>query len=118
VIRVPADAMVNRIPIAVADRAGHERGVDWTGGSVIVDADGWPLAMASEGTDATQILLADVDLAASHDKRISARNDVHADRRPWLYQRFRNRPGAASRRVGGSPPAGRGSVGSRAGRRG
>ncbi|MEY9940421.1 putative amidohydrolase [Streptacidiphilus sp. MAP5-52] len=85
VVRVQADAMVNRLPIAVADRAGHERGVDWTGGSVIVDADGWPLVLASEGTDATQILIADVDLTASRDKRISARNDVHADRRPWLY---------------------------------
>ncbi|MBF9068744.1 carbon-nitrogen hydrolase [Streptacidiphilus sp. NEAU-YB345] len=84
-IRVQAGAMANRLPIAVADRAGRERGVDWIGGSVVVNADGWPLVMAEAGTDATQILIADIDLADSRDKQISERNDVHADRRPWLY---------------------------------
>jgi len=44
VVRVQADAAVNRMFIAACDRTGQERGVDWVGGSVIVDADGWPLA--------------------------------------------------------------------------
>jgi 5-aminopentanamidase len=44
VVRVQADAAVNRMFIAACDRTGRERGIDWVGGSVIVDADGWPLA--------------------------------------------------------------------------
>ena len=44
VVRVQADAGVNRMFIAACDRTGEERGVPWVGGSVIVDADGWLLA--------------------------------------------------------------------------
>jgi len=44
IIRVQADASINRIFIAVADRVGAERGVEWVGGSPITDADGWLLA--------------------------------------------------------------------------
>ena len=44
IIRVQADASINRIFIAVADRVGAERGVEWVGGSLITDADGWLLA--------------------------------------------------------------------------
>ncbi|MCW5503533.1 nitrilase-related carbon-nitrogen hydrolase, partial [Pseudomonas aeruginosa] len=43
VVRVQANASVNRLFIAACDRCGQERGVDWVGGSVIVDADGYPL---------------------------------------------------------------------------
>ena len=50
--RWPAPGM-NRMPIAVCDRAGVERGQDWIGGSVIIDADGYPLAIAEFGTPAT-----------------------------------------------------------------
>lgn len=82
VVRVQADAAVNRMAIAACDRTGAERGVEWVRGSVIVDADGWPLA--GPDPDATT-LLADVDLAASDVKLISELSDVHADRRPELY---------------------------------
>ena len=44
VVRVQADAAVNRMFIAACDRARPERGVQWVGGTVIVDPDGWPLA--------------------------------------------------------------------------
>ncbi|MBN3002398.1 hypothetical protein JW897_01475 [Chromobacterium alkanivorans] len=84
--KAQANAAFNRLPIAACDRHGRERGVDWTGGSLIVDADGYPLALAEPGRDADQWLLAELDLAASRDKFISRRNHVHADRRPGLYR--------------------------------
>ena len=55
IVRVQADAAVNRISIAACDRTGEERGVEWVGGSVIVDADGWPLACAAPAADPTII---------------------------------------------------------------
>ena len=48
VVRVQANASVNRMFIAACDRHGHERGVGWVQGSVIVDADGYPLAGPAE----------------------------------------------------------------------
>ena len=48
-VKALAGAGVNRMPIAVCDRAGVERGQDWIGGSVITDADGYPLAIAEYG---------------------------------------------------------------------
>jgi 5-aminopentanamidase len=83
VIRVQADAAVNRMIIAAADRAGPERGQEWLGGSVIVDADGYPAAPLSLGVEA--LVLATMDLSTSRDKRVGDHNDVHADRRPELY---------------------------------
>ncbi|SNT03304.1 nitrilase family protein [Pseudomonas segetis] len=84
VVRVQANASVNRMFIAACDRYGHERGVGWVQGSVIVDADGYPLAgPAEEGGE--QILLAALNLGEARNKRISARNDLHQDRRQGLY---------------------------------
>lgn len=77
-----ASARVNRMAIACCDRRGVERGQRWNEASTIISADGWPLATADAGGTA----LAEVDLLASRDKRISARNDVHADRRPDVYR--------------------------------
>jgi predicted amidohydrolase len=84
VVRVQAAAAVNRMFIAACDRVGHERGVDWVGGSVIVDPDGWPLAGPMPG-DQERTLMAACDLGVATDKRISERNDVLEDRRPQLY---------------------------------
>lgn len=84
VVRVQANASVNRLFIAACDRHGHERGVDWVQGSVIVDSDGYPLAgPVEEGGE--QLLLATLNLAEARDKRISRHNHLHQDRRPWLY---------------------------------
>ena len=47
VVRVQADACVNGVFIAVADRCRVERGVSWVGGTVIVGPDGYPLACRS-----------------------------------------------------------------------
>jgi 5-aminopentanamidase len=84
-VRALAGAGMNRMPIAVCDRVGTERGQDWIGGSVITDADGYPVAMAEFGK--ADLVIADVDLAASRTKRINSHNDVHGDRRTDLYRR-------------------------------
>ena len=84
VVRVQASAAINRMFIAACDRVGHERGVDWVGGSAIIDPDGWPLAGPVPG-DEERILVAVCDLGAANDKRTSERNDVMSDRRPQLY---------------------------------
>jgi predicted amidohydrolase len=84
VIRVRANAGVNRVFVAVCDRHGPERGVEWIGGSAIADPDAGLLAgPPPDGGEA--LLLADCDLATADDKRVSERNDVLADRRPELY---------------------------------
>jgi 5-aminopentanamidase len=86
IVRVQADAAVNRMFIAACDRAGAERGVDWVAGSVIVDPDGWPLAEAPRGAGPVTIS-AQCQLASALDKATGPRNNAHADRRPGLYGR-------------------------------
>jgi predicted amidohydrolase len=87
IVRVQADAAVNRMFIAACDRTGEERGVEWVGGSVIVDADGWPLAEATM-TAGPITITAECRLGDALDKATGPRNDVHADRRPELYNRI------------------------------
>ena len=84
-VRALAGAGMNRMPIAVCDRAGEERGVEWIGGSVIIDADGYPAALGEYGKPA--MVTADLDLAESRIKRFNDNNDVHGDRRTDLYRR-------------------------------
>jgi len=85
VIRVQADACVNGMFIAVADRCRAERGVSWVGGTVIVGPDGYPLAGPVTG-DQEAVLTAPCDLARARDKKISEHSDVLADRRPPRYR--------------------------------
>ena len=84
IVRVQANAAVNRMFIAACDRHGEERGVNWVGGSVIVDADGYPLAGATSHPEEQQ-LVADLPLEQARNKSISAHNHVHQDRRSELY---------------------------------
>lgn len=85
VVRAQAAAAVNRMFVAVCDRVGRERGVDWVGSSVICDPDGWPLA-GPAAADSASTPIADCDLASALSKVISNHNDVLADRRPHLYR--------------------------------
>jgi predicted amidohydrolase len=89
VVSVQAAAAVNGVYIAVADRCGAERGVDWVGGSVIVASRGYPAA-GPLCAGRTAVLTATVDLRLARDKRNSELNDLFADRRPDLYARLRN----------------------------
>lgn len=81
-IKAMAQASFNHIWIAVADRAGLERGTDWLQSSAIIDPDGWPIAMVGLGAG---IAVADINLDLADDKSISPNNDVFADRRSDLY---------------------------------
>ncbi|QAV70585.1 carbon-nitrogen hydrolase [Salinibacterium sp. UTAS2018] len=83
VVKVQAAAATNRMFVVAADRAGRERGQDWLGGSVIVDADGFPLTTL--GLGAAGVHIAQLDLSDARNKTISERNNVHTDRRPELY---------------------------------
>jgi predicted amidohydrolase len=84
VVLVQAAASVNGVFIAVADRCGSERGVDWVGGSVIIGRGCFPLA-GPVLADEPAVLTAVCDLSRSRDKRIGPDNDLFADRRPDLY---------------------------------
>ncbi len=83
VIKVQTLASMNRMFIAIADRALPDRGQQWSGASIIVDLDGFPLTTLEASTD--RIFYADVDLTLAREKNISAHNNVITDRRPELY---------------------------------
>ena len=85
VVRVQADAAVNRMPVVACDRVGDERGVGWVGGTVVTDADGWVVGGGWADAD-EKIVLAEVDLSSADDKGIGGLSDIHADRRPDLYK--------------------------------
>ena len=82
VVIAMAAARVNRMAIACCDRSGDDRGTVWNEESTVIAADGWQIATP----DADGFVVADLDLAASSDKHISERNDVHGDRRPDVYR--------------------------------
>jgi predicted amidohydrolase len=82
VITAMSTARTNKVAIACCDRAGVERGQQWTEGTAIIDPDGWVVASAGAGTT---MAVADVDLAATHDKTLTEHVDLLADRRVDLY---------------------------------
>ena len=82
VITAMSTARTNKVAIACCDRAGVERGQQWTEGSAIIDPEGWVVASAGPGT---AMAVADVDLAATHDKTLTELVDLFADRRVDLY---------------------------------
>ena len=84
-VRVQAAASQNKLIVAAADRTRVERGVVWTGSSVITDSDGVIKVIADrEKPNEMQILVADVDVPT--DRKVGPRNDVRADRKPDLYR--------------------------------
>ena len=84
VVRVQADAGVNRMAVLACDRTGTERGVDWVGGTVIADLDGWAIAGGWANPQET-IVVAEVDLDQARNKVVGGLSNIHADRRPELY---------------------------------
>jgi predicted amidohydrolase len=92
VIYAQAAARANGVFIACCDRAGIERGQEWTEGTVIIDQFGWVRASATTGSrspgspaDGTETARADVFTRLARDKAISPHNDLLGDRRPDIY---------------------------------
>jgi predicted amidohydrolase len=84
-VNIQVAAYANRMFVAAACRTGTERGVSWTGASLIAGPDGYPLA-GPAGPGPAGPLLADCDLRLARSKASGPRNDAHADRRPELYR--------------------------------
>lgn len=83
---VMASAHSNGLNIVCANRTGTERGQPFIGQSLIVDAQGWPLAGPAAVEGADTVLLAQIDLAATRRARqLNAFNHVLRDRRDDLY---------------------------------
>jgi len=84
-IMAMAAAAANGTVVACADRVGVERGVAFLGASIIVGADGWPLA-GPASPDREELLVADVELGAVERARWrTPRNHLLRDRRPDIY---------------------------------
>lgn len=81
-----ATAAQNGVVMACADRIGTEREVAFLGASIIVGADGWPVAgPASKGGE--ELLVADVDLdSVERARQRTPRNHLLTDRRPDAYR--------------------------------
>jgi len=81
-ITAMSTARVNKVAVAVCDRTGAERGVDWTEGTSVITPDGWIVAGVGTGEG---MAVADVDLAATRDKSMGMQADLLGDRRLDLY---------------------------------
>ena len=82
VITAMSTARTNKVAVAACDRAGVERGQQWTEGTAIVDPNGWIAASAGPGT---AMAVADIDLALTHDKTLTEHVHLFDDRRIDLY---------------------------------
>ncbi|MBV8300326.1 MAG: hydratase [Candidatus Dormibacteraeota bacterium] len=81
-----ATAAQNGVVTVAADRVGVERGTRFLGASIIVGADGWPLA-GPASSDGDELLLADVDLdSVAAARQRTPRNHLLGDRRPASYR--------------------------------
>jgi len=77
-------AYLSKVNVAVCDRCGTERGLEFEGGSVIAGPDGWLRAgpVADRGVET---VIAECDLAGAREKQNGEHNDAFADRRPGYY---------------------------------
>lgn len=78
-------AYFNKAFVAVCDRCGTERGLEFEGGSTIAGPDG-ALRAGPVSDRGGETLHAECDLAQALDKRTGEHNDAFADRRPALYE--------------------------------
>ena len=82
-IKAMAAAASNKVWIAISDRCGEERGIEWLESSCIIDPDGWPVALTGPGEG---FMIFDLDLSLARDKAISPNNHIFDDRRKDLYK--------------------------------
>ncbi|UCE60734.1 MAG: hypothetical protein JSU63_03080 [Phycisphaerales bacterium] len=80
---IPVHALMNRIFIVTANRVGQEGDLTFTGLSTMANPKGEVLCQAPE--TGNHVAVVDVDIALAHDKMITPRNHVIADRRPEEY---------------------------------
>ena len=80
-IMAMAAARASGMAVVIADRHGSERGVEWTGGTAVISAEGWIVAEPG----GSGIALADVATMPLDAKAIGPRNDLFKDRRTDLY---------------------------------
>ncbi len=91
-----ATAAQNGAVMACADRIGVERDVTFIGASIIVGADGWPVA-GPASKDQEELLIADVDLdSVDRARQRTPRNHLLTDRRPDAYRAAAGRPAPAT----------------------
>lgn len=83
VLKLQGSAASYRVPIAVADRCGTERGVAWIGGSCLIGVDGYAVVPPASGPAEPRMLIA--DLEPPPDKSVGHRNHAVHDRRSELY---------------------------------
>jgi predicted amidohydrolase len=84
-VLVMANAHCNGLNVICANRIGTERGQPFIGRSLIVGAQGWPLA-GPAAADREEILIARISLKQSRQARhLNPFNDVLRDRRDDVY---------------------------------
>jgi len=81
---VPVHGMINRTFNITANRYGTERGVKFSGQSIISDPFGKILYKAT--TDKDEVKILELDLNQSRNKQITERNHAFDDRRPETYE--------------------------------
>ncbi|SKC19277.1 nitrilase-related carbon-nitrogen hydrolase [Alkalitalea saponilacus] len=81
---IPGYALTNRFYVATTNRVGTERGLKFTGCSVLVSPTGEYLLQGKRKKE--QSLVADVDLKKSTDKQITEENHAFEDRRIDVYE--------------------------------
>ena len=81
---VPVQAMMNRIFVICANRIGEERGLQFTGNSLLSSEKGEILTEAS--ADREEIKIVEVDLNTALNKQITPLNNLWSDRRTDIYQ--------------------------------
>jgi predicted amidohydrolase len=92
-----ATAAQNGVVMACADRIGVERDVTFIGASIIVGADGWPVAGPAGKAD-EELLIAEVDLdSVDRARHRTPRNHLLSDRRPDAYRASAGRAAPATR---------------------
>lgn len=80
---VPVHALINRIFVVTANRTGSERGLTFTGNSLVADPTGSVLVEGTASQDDVGIV--DIQVGLARNKRVTDRNDVFQDRRPEQY---------------------------------
>ncbi len=80
---VPVHGMINRTFNITANRYGTERGVTFSGKSIISGPKGETLATAAADKD--EVCVTDINILEARNKKITQRNDVFEDRFPEDY---------------------------------